>query len=263
MASILVTGAGGALGTALLRRLSERRSTDEEGRTARIIAFAQSGSELSLPDGVELLVGDVRKRTDVDPAVAEVDIVVHAATNMRRPTGVDVEGSRQVAYACTEKQTHLVYPSVVGCDQSSLPYYKAKAEVETMIEAVPGLDWTIARATQFHPTIDRLLALPVVPLPSSAQFQPVDAYDFAGRLIGLALVGGSGRVADYGGPEVLTVSEMARIRRSVAGEAGRVWPLPGVSALGEAADGIYLSSSDDKGSKRYGQWLEATLRPAA
>lgn len=263
MASILVTGAGGVLGTALLRRLADRRATEADDAQTRIIAFAQSGAELNLPNGVELLVGDVRKRSDVDPAVAEVDVVVHAASNSRRPTSVDVEGSRQVAYACTEKNTHLVYPSVVGCDQSSLPYYRAKAEAETMIGAVPGLGFTIARATQFHPTIDALLALPVVPLPAKAEFQPVDSYDFAGRLIGLALVGPSGRVADYGGPEVLSVTELARIRRSVANEVGRVWPLPSVSAFGEATDGIYLSMSEDKGSTRYGQWLETTLRPAA
>lgn len=263
MASILVTGAGGVLGTALLRRLADRRATDADANQTRIIAFAQSGAELALPDDVELLVGDVRKRSDVDSAVAEVDVVVHAATNPRRPTSVDVEGTRQVAYGCTEKGTYLVYPSIVGCDQSSVPYYRAKAEAEKMIGAVPGLDYTIARSTQFHPTVDALLALPIVPLPAKAEFQPVDAYDFAGRLIGLALVGASGRVADYGGPEVLSVAEMARIRRSVAGEVGRIWPLPSVSAFGEAADGIYLSMSEDKGSTRYGQWLEATLRPAA
>lgn len=261
MTRILVTGGAGVLGSAIVARLVEHAA--DQGIDIEVTALVQAGTEVTLPDGVRLRVGDVRKRSDVDPAVAAADVVIHTATQRRHPMSVDVSGTQQVAYACTEKQTNLVYPSVVGCEFSSLPYYRAKARAEKTITSVPGLGWTIARSTQFHPTLDAFLALPIVPLPAKARFQPVDPRDFAGRLVGLALVGPSGRVDDFGGPEVLTVTEMARIRRSIAGEAGRVWPLPKISALGEAADGLYVLADGDTGQTRYGQWLEAENRPAS
>jgi hypothetical protein len=46
-------------------------------------------------------------------------------------------------------------PRVVGADAVGGTYYKAKLAPEEIVSAVPA--WTIQRATQLHPTLDRTL----------------------------------------------------------------------------------------------------------
>src|SRR5690606_20740697 len=135
---------------------------------------------------------------------------------------------------------HLIYISIVGVDKIPYGYYQRKLAVERLIEA-SGLPCTILRTTQFHTLPDMALnVLTKVPgvaaLPRGLRVQPIDVGEVAERLADLALAGGpAGRVDDMGGPDVLTVEEMARADRAARGVRRPVrvpLPLPGATARG-------------------------------
>lgn len=250
MTRVLVTGAAGVLGRPAVDRLHQQGF--------EVTAFVTEGSSIDLPAGaadrIDVIAGDVRRRTDVDAAVSNADVVLHLATNPARRS-VDVDGSSNVAYACNEFDAHMLYVSIVGVDRSRFPYYRTKARVERTLAEIPGLGFTIQRATQFYPLLDQLLALPVIPMPGEAQFQPHDPADLANRLVGLIAAGPSGRVRDFAGPTVLRVDDMIEIREEVVGTVGRSIPIPRVNLFREAAAGLLVNPDADTGHRTYRDWL--------
>ncbi len=104
-----------------------------------------------------------------------------------------------------------MYVSIVGIEDIPLPYYRTKLAVERMV-AESGLPWTVLRATQFHDLVLRLLTLqrwsPALFVPAGTRFQPVDVRDVAERLV--SFHGPAGRVPDFGGPEVRSMTSLAR-----------------------------------------------------
>ncbi|MGQ0838697.1 SDR family oxidoreductase [Actinokineospora sp.] len=190
---ILVTGGTGTLGRVVARTLTDAC------RAVRVL------SRTGEPPG-DLLTG-----AGVGTALSEVDTVVHCATTLGRK---DVEATATlIAAAKRAGVTHLVYISIVGIDRVPLPYYRAKLAAERLIED-SGLPWTVLRTTQFHDLIARLWSVqrysPVLCYPSGVSFQPVDTGTVAARLAALAAGPPAGRVADLGGPRVLTARDSAR-----------------------------------------------------
>lgn len=142
-------------------------------------------------------------------AVAGADVIIHCASG---PRG-DVEAARRLIEAARHAGTpHLIYISIVGVDRVPLGYYRAKFEVERLIES-SGFPWTILRATQFHDLILRgctaLARLPVMLVPAGASFQPIEVREVADRLVELSTVAPAGRVPDMGGPEVRSTRDLA------------------------------------------------------
>jgi uncharacterized protein YbjT (DUF2867 family) len=134
--------------------------------------------------------------------------------------------------------SHLVYVSIVGVDRIPLAYYQAKLDAERRIEDQQAVPWTIQRATQFHPfvaaALTKLMRLPVLPLPSALMFQPVDTGDVADRLVEHVLTAPMGRATDFGGPEVLTASELARTFMEAHRRHRPAIPVPLPGELGAA-----------------------------
>jgi uncharacterized protein YbjT (DUF2867 family) len=58
--------------------------------------------------------------------------------------------------------------------------------------------------------VEKLAKLPVVPVPSSISFQPVDADEVAARLVELALGEPAGLVPDIAGPRVNEMADLVR-----------------------------------------------------
>ncbi len=247
MQRVLVTGASGALGSLIVDRLI--------ARDIPTLAMVRDDSGFEFPAAAEVVVGDVTRRGDVDAAVRAADVVVHTATDPMRHRRVDFEGSQNVAYACVEREAHLVYPSIVGCEQSPLPYHRTKARVEALLGRIPGLSWTIQRTTQFHWLVDSLLARRVLPLPEMATLQPVDEAEVAGRLVGLVLAGASGRVRDFGGPEVASLQVLAEKRRQARGTAAKLLRGTGVGPLRGLAEGRLITVDGERGLATFDDWL--------
>lgn len=216
MGTILVTGASGTLGRALLDRFRETgRSVRALSRQARPSAEWVAG-DLATGDGIAL-------------ALTGVDTIVHCATTLGNG---DIAATRRLIDLAAPG-THLVYISIVGIDRVPFGYYRAKLAVERDIEE-SSLPWTILRATQFHDLIRRVFdgqrRLPVLAVPAFS-FQPVDVREVAGRLADLAVAPPAGHVPDMGGPQIRSASDLARAYLRATGRHRAILPvrLPGAT----------------------------------
>jgi uncharacterized protein YbjT (DUF2867 family) len=208
--------------------------------------------------------GDLATGAGLEAALAGADVVIHAASSpFSRTWRIDVAGTRRLLEAAhAAGVAHFVYISIVGIERVPFHYYRAKAAAEDLVSA-SGLPWSILRATQFHPFVDLLLRganrLPLFPLPADFQVQPLDVGEAADRLAACVEEGPAGRLADIGGPEVLTLGEMAKDWMAARGQRRRVLhlPLPGSFAAAVRQGGLACPDG------RYGRitwagWLRRT-----
>lgn len=208
---MLVTGGTGVFGSRAVRILSDAGQT--------VVVLSRQASP-PVPDGVLTARGDLETGEGVEAAVDAVDAILHAASDPRRAKGRgDVEATRNLCQAARAAGVgNLFYISIVGIDEIPLSYYRAKLACERVIES-SGAPFTIFRATQFHellsPILRRTERWPLAPLPLGFEFQTVAASDVATEACHLLGQGALGRVADFGGPQVLTLGEMVEVWRSV------------------------------------------------
>ena len=78
--------------------------------------------------------------------------------------------------------------------------------------------------------------------------------DLGHHAVGLAQVGPSQRVRDYGGPELMRFSEVANIYRQVRKRLPRKVPLPSVGVIAEALNGIHVTKTGDRGTETFRTW---------
>ncbi|AYF78501.1 NAD-dependent epimerase/dehydratase family protein [Nocardia yunnanensis] len=198
MSEILVTGGTGVLGRLIVQQLRE------QGHEVRV---------LSRRTGAGTHNGDLTTGEGVAEALDGVRVVVHAATDARKVGRPDLRQTQNLLGAAASVE-HIVYPSIVGIDRIPFRYYRNKLACEELIER-SGIPHTIARATQFHELIASALHTasrsPIAPLPLDFRFQSVAAVDVAHHVAALAQQGPVGRIADFGGPEVLTLEQMLHI----------------------------------------------------
>jgi uncharacterized protein YbjT (DUF2867 family) len=222
MATVLVTGGSGTLGSHVVDLLRGR------GHEVRVLSRRQ---------GAGTHVGDLATGQGVDEAVRGAQWIVHAASDTRRFGRRDAAQTRRLLDTAGDGVEHLLYVSIVGIDAIPYAYYRRKLECEELIEAsaVPS---TILRATQFHELLAMALRplerWPLAPLPSGFRFQSVAAREVAGRVVDVVGQSPVGRADDFGGPEVLSLADMAATWRAQRGRPRRfvTLPLPGRVAQG-------------------------------
>jgi uncharacterized protein YbjT (DUF2867 family) len=222
---------------------------------------------------VEWIRGDLATGDGITEAVTGSQTVIHAATlspAARRgyvvpkdlwssPAEVERDGTaRLLEQAAAADVGRIIYVSIVGIDKPRVPYLRRKLEAEYLIRQSP-IPWSIARATQFHWLLDRMLGkmarLPIVPLPD-LQVEPVDTTDFADYLVEAVGSGPVGRLADFGGPEVLTFSEVFDRWRQVRQRPARTMRIPLPSAVSNAATAMSISDPDSRrGTVTWVDWL--------
>jgi uncharacterized protein YbjT (DUF2867 family) len=217
---ILVTGGSGTLGRHLVARLLAA------GHEVRVLS--RRPRPAGAPAAAGWMVGELRSGEGLAAAAAGVGVIVHCASDSRRPR-VDIEGTPNLLRAARAAGTpHLVHISIVGVDRVPYRYYQAKLQAERLIQT-SGLGWTILRATQFHQLVllvaGALARLPVVPVPADTSFQPIDAAEVADRLAELAVGPPRGRVPDMGGPEIRTATDLLGAYLHAAGRHRPVLPL--------------------------------------
>jgi len=242
---ILVTGGSGTLGRELVPMLRE------QGHDVRVLSRRPTGGSH---------VADLVTASGLADALAGVELVVHAASDTRRFGRTDLAQTRNLLRS-SGQVSHLVYISIVGIDQIPLAYYQRKLACEHEIEA-SGVPHTILRATQFHELMARPLhateRLPVVPLPLRFQFQPVAAADVARRIAELVEAQPAGRAADFGGPELLTLGDMARTWRQARGRPRAHWPLAVPGRVGQVfRAGLNTCPDHRAGTQRWADFVGA------
>ncbi len=258
MSRILVTGGNGQLGHALVPMLAPHA-----GYVVRVMSRRVRPDSVS--SDIEWAQADLETGAGLQQTVADVHTIVHAATNpLHHMWQTDVDGTRRLLEeARAAGVSHVVYISIVGVDRiSGYPYYAAKLAAEQLITE-SGIPWSILRATQFHYLLDLglrwLSRSPIVPLPTDLPFQPVAQEEVAQALARNVDAGPSSRLPDMGGPEVLTVKELAQTWLQVRGMRRLILPLhlPGAAAAGFRR-GEHTCPQNRQGKVTWREWVERT-----
>ncbi|MGH3729518.1 MAG: SDR family oxidoreductase [Micromonosporaceae bacterium] len=257
--AVLVTGGTGTLGRLVVARLRDG------GRDVRVL----SRRPQEAADGVEFVTGDLATNQGIEPAVDGVETIVHCAGDQK---GDDEKARNLVRAASRAGSPHLVYISVVGADRIPVAsrvdrlmfgYFASKLAAERVVTDA-GLPWTTLRATQFHDLIllvaRQLAKLPVVPVPSGFQFQPVDAGEVAARLVELSLGEPSGLVPDMAGPRVYDVADLLRGYLRAVGQRPPVVriPVPGGAARA-VREGAVLAPDHAVGQRTWEDFLGSAV----
>lgn len=206
MSKILVTGATGTLGRDLTQKLL--------GRGHQVRVFTRQ-AQPPVPDGVEVHQGNIREGSGLLEATKGADTIIHCVSVYEEGFPTDIQGTRNlIEVAKTNGSPHVIFISIVGIDHSPFPYFQAKLQAERIVEQ-SDLPWSILRATQFHNYILGVITsfedeqAKTITIPAASRFQPIDSGEVADALIALVDQEASGRVPDVGGPQVLTLDEIA------------------------------------------------------
>ncbi|MFG1649141.1 SDR family oxidoreductase [Micromonospora sp. NPDC049275] len=250
---VLVTGAGGRLGSDVLARLRD------DGMSVRASSRRpRTGSD------VEWVVVDLATGDGLAEAVTGVDAVLHLASSPRgRTHQVDVLGTRRlVVAAATAGVPHLVYISIVGVDRVPIPYYRHKLAAEQVVAAGP-VPWSVLRATQFPQFLDELVAasarLGPVLGDRAVLAQPVDPGEVAARLAARLAAGPLGGIEEFGGPQVLRFDEAVRAWREARGSRRPLLPVRIPGRLGrELRAGGLVTEALPRGTRTWADHLADT-----
>jgi NADH dehydrogenase len=261
---LLLTGATGLVGSALLRRLVT------EGQQVRCLVRdpRRLGAQRVR---VQIALGDLTDPPSFRNALRGVQTVVHLAASIRdQPRGSIEELNgiatwRMVEAAERSGVERFLFFSVLGASTHHRSrFFRAKALAE---QAVSEAD---LRSTIFAPSIiyapgdpwltllERLAWLPVMPLSGRgrAAFQPMWAEDAAACITG-ALRGGDGEQREryeLAGPETLSHSEIVR---TVLRSLSRTRPLLPVPTAVVSRSLRLLEAA--VGSRAFATWDEAEL----
>ncbi|MCA1065049.1 NAD(P)H-binding protein [Rossellomorea aquimaris] len=250
---ILVTGSTGQLGSTLLKQLkgsdyklkiTSRRKPNEIGDSEWVY------SDLSSGEGLE-------------EAIKDVYVIIHAATSpIKNSEMVEVTGFKEFLSKMKHIK-HLIYPSIVGIDEIPFKYYKQKYQAENLLRSY-SIPHTIVRATQFHHFVENLfLSKPLCKryiVPGKVKFQSVDVCEFANHLIGLVEKNPQGRADDFGGPEIMTLKEMAELKVKINHETNKVLSIPLAGKLYKSiSEGKNTNSNRKAGNITFGEYLSNKL----
>jgi uncharacterized protein YbjT (DUF2867 family) len=214
---ILLTGATGTVGSALLRRLTA------DGQPVRALVRDQR----RLGDQrvrVQIALGDLTNPPSFRNALRGVDTVVHLAASIRDQPTASIEELNAVAtlrlVRAAERagvRRFVFFSAMNASHHSRTRFFRAKALAEEAVEESPLESIVFRPSIVYTPgdpwltLLDRLSRLPAVPVSGSgrALFQPIWAEDVADGVMS-ALVNGSPSALDLAGPEVLSYDDIVR-----------------------------------------------------
>jgi NADH dehydrogenase len=231
---ILVTGATGTVGQALLPKLLER------GDDVRVLVRDPRGLGRMRVE-VRIALGDLTELADprvLRTALRGVDTVIHLAAAIRDQPAAPVEElnglatNRLLRAAEAAGLERFVFFSAIGATEfQRTRFFRAKALAERAVRASELATTVFAPSivySQTDPwvTIQRRLALlPAIPISGEgdAAFQPIWAQDVARCVLAdLERDGGGSHRHELAGPQTLSYDEIARL---IARASGRERPL--------------------------------------
>jgi NADH dehydrogenase len=224
---ILVVGGTGLLGRHLVHRLLDRSAG------VRVLTRDPDGARDLALAGVEVVRGDLCDPASVVDAMAGATAVVAAAHGLlgrRRasPATVDGEGNRRLIDVARAARADVVLMSIVGATpEHPLDLFRMKSLAEDHLRR-SGAAGTVVRATAFAELWIRLLretagrsGRPLVFGRGDARTNFVSALDVAALLDRVLADGGTqGEVLEIGGPDNLTLNELAALVQRADGRTG-------------------------------------------
>ena len=234
--NVLVTGGDGFIGRNLCAELA--------GRGHEVTALSRHPGDVA--EGVSVATGDVTSYASIESAFEGRDAVVNlvALSPLFEPKGgnrmhdvVHRQGTENVVRAAeTHGVSRLVQLSAMGADPDGpTAYIRAKGRAEEIIRD-SDLDWVVFRpsivfgdGSEFLSFTKKLAPPYVAALPGGGRtpFQPIWVKDFV-PMIAEAVEDErhTGHTYEIGGPEPLTLAEVARRIHESAGRSLRVIPVP-------------------------------------
>ncbi len=217
---LLLTGATGQVGSALLRRLVE------DG--AEVRCLVRDPRRLgTMRVRVQIALGDLTDPPSFRNALRGVDTVVHLAGSIRDQPGGSIEELNGIAtWRIVRAAQHagvgrfVFFSALDASAQHRTRYHRAKAAAEQAV-CETDLDWTVlapslvyAPGTSWMALLERLALAPVMPMSGMghARFEPIWAEDVAACAIGaLRAPAGTRRRYELAGPDILTHTEIVRL----------------------------------------------------
>jgi len=262
MASILLTGASGFVGSAFLPALVEA------GHTVHALVRSDASRDLIMRrltpeqrEHVTTRTGDVTMPETLGPAMAGVDTVIHLVALPRDWNGgkellrVNTQGTANVVEAMRAAGVQrLIHQSALGVtDDPALHYGSSKARAEILVSR-SDLDWTILKPSLlfgerdgFFNIIAALVRPPLlaVPIPArqKSRFQPMWVGDLARVAVQVVERPETiGRSFELGGTEQLTYREMVEevIRATERRRIIVPMPLPLIKLVARVSEVVRL-----------------------
>jgi NADH dehydrogenase len=231
---ILLTGASGTVGSALLRRLTaEREPVRCLVRDPRRLGDKRVRVQIAL--------GDLVDPPSFRNALRGVDTVVHLAASIRDEPRASIEELNAVATLRLVRAAEragarrFLFFSAMGAKHHSVTrFFRAKALAAEAVESA-GLETVV-----FSPSIvyspgdpwltllERFSYLPAIPMAGDgrALFQPIWAEDVAECVVAALADGGGRRRYDLAGPQTLSYDEIVRVALRATGRRRRLLHLP-------------------------------------
>ncbi|MDG5777363.1 complex I NDUFA9 subunit family protein [Haloarculaceae archaeon H-GB1-1] len=236
--NVLVVGGTGFVG--------ERLCTELLDRGHEVAVLARHPEDGDLPDGVERVAGDVTDYDSIESAFEGRDAVyfLPALSPLFQPRGgnemhfrVHRDGTANAVRAAEEHDVdRYVQMSALGADPDGpTAYIRSKGEAETIVRE-SDLSWTIFRPSvvfgeggEFVSFTLKLTPPVVAPLPGGgkSRFQPIWIGDLTPMLAD-AIEDDEhvGATYEIGGPEVLTLADVAKAGREARGQSVTIVPIP-------------------------------------
>lgn len=236
---ILVTGATGCIGRAVVDRLTSSGQ--------QVKCLFHWGNERPAPRRVVITGGDVRSVDSLSEAMTEggvCDTVIHLAS-LRRETKADTYeevnevGTHNVIMACkTAKIQRLITVSCLGAEtRSAYPLQRSIGKAEEIVRS-SGMNYTILKSAVVYGPEDWLTnwlagitsGLPfVLPVPhrGETKLQPLWVGDLAACIERCLTVRSTYRqIVPLGGPQSLTLNELAQLTLKVMEKKRRIVRVP-------------------------------------
>lgn len=236
--NVLVVGGDGFIGRNLCGELVARGHD--------VTALARDPDPAVLPDEVETVAGDVTEYESIVGAFEGRDAVVNlvSLSPLFQPSGgnemherVHLGGTRNCVRAAEEHGVErFVQVSALGADPNGTTHFiRAKGKADDVVRA-SGLEWVIVQPSvvfgeggEFVSFTRKLTTPYVTGLPGggSTPFHPIYVEDFVRILADAAEKDEHvGKTYETGGPEVLTLAEVAKLAYAARGKSLTVLPVP-------------------------------------
>jgi uncharacterized protein YbjT (DUF2867 family) len=239
---VLVAGGTGRLGTLVVHALAAR------GATVHVLTRDPARALHLAADRVNVVTGDVREPNSIAAATDGVDVVVSAVHGFAgpghgSPASVDRDGNARLIDAARTNGADFVLLSVVGAaSDSPFELFRMKFHAETYL-AASGVSGTVVRATAFTELWIELLRQtagrsnrPLVFGRGNNPINFVSVVDVA-RLVERVVNDPStrGRTFEIGGPQNLTLDQLARDVAAALDHPGKPRHVPRVALHAMAA----------------------------